>query len=100
MDVKTAFLNGELEEEIYMEQPQEFVAKGEEHKVCKLRRFIYGLKQASRQWNLKFHQAVSSNGFEVMKEDHCVYVKWSKNGFLILTLYVDQDDKDLVILRV
>ena len=89
MDVKTAFLNGELEEEIYMAQPSEFVVEGEEHKVCKLRRSIYGLKQASRQWNLKFHQAVLSDGFEVMEEDHCVYVKRSKNSFLIMTLYVD-----------
>ena len=55
MDVKTAFLNGELEEKIYMAQPQGFVIKGQERKVCKLKRSIYGLKQSSRQWNLKFH---------------------------------------------
>ena len=55
MDVKTAFLNGEIEEEIYMEQPVDFIAKGQEHKVCKLLRSIYGLKQSSRQWYLKFH---------------------------------------------
>ena len=48
MDVKMTFLNGELDEEIYMDQPQSFVAKGQERKVCKLKRSIYGLKQSSR----------------------------------------------------
>ena len=48
MDVKTAFLNGELDEEIYMDQPIGFVTKDQEHKVCKLKRSIYGLKQSSR----------------------------------------------------
>ena len=48
MDVKTAFLNGELDEEIYMDQPIGFVTKGQKHKVCKLKRSIYGLMQSSR----------------------------------------------------
>jgi hypothetical protein len=55
MDVKTTFLNGELDEEIYMDQPIGFVADGQERKVCKLKRSIYGLKQSSRQWYLRFH---------------------------------------------
>ena len=58
MDVKTAFLNGELDEEIYMDQPIGFMTKVQEHKVCKIKRSIYGLKQSSRQWYLRFHQAV------------------------------------------
>ena len=49
MDVKTAFLNSELEEEIYMEQPESFVVHGQENKVCKLDKFLYGLKQAPKQ---------------------------------------------------
>ena len=57
MDVKTVFLNGNLEEEIYIMQPKGFIAKNQEHMVCTLKRSIYGLKQASRLWNIKFDQA-------------------------------------------
>ena len=54
MDVKNAFLNGNLEEEIYMMQPEGFIVKNQEHMICKLKRSIYGLMQASRSWNIKF----------------------------------------------
>ena len=63
MDVKTAFLNGHLEENIYMQQPDGFIQKGQEHMVCKLQISIYGLKQASRSWNIRFDQAIKSFGF-------------------------------------
>ena len=89
MDVKTAFLKGRLEEEIYMQQPNGFIEKGQEHKVCKLLKSIYVLKQFSKQWYLKFHETVMSNHFEMIDEDHCIYVKRSDNKFVILTLYVD-----------
>ena len=89
MDIKNAFFNGELEEEIYMAQPQGFVIKGQEYKVCKLKRSIYGLKQSSRQWNPKFDQVVISYGFKMIEEDYCVYVKRSKDDFAILSLHVD-----------
>ena len=56
MDVKTTFLNGSLDETIYMVQPEGLIAKGQKKKVCKLQKFIYGLKQASRSWNIKFDQ--------------------------------------------
>ena len=102
MDVKTAFLNGELDEEIYMDQPVGFEAKGHERKVCKLKRSIYGLKQSSRQWYFRFHRAIVSNGFTMIEEDHCVYVKRSKKSFLILSLYVDDillagNDMDMIV---
>ena len=54
MDVKTTFLNGNLEEDIYMQQLEGFIAKGHEHLVCKFQRSIYGLKQASKTWNIRF----------------------------------------------
>lgn len=58
MDVKTAFLNGNLEESIYMSQPEGFIEQDQEQKVCKLKKSIYGLKQASRSWNIRFDIAI------------------------------------------
>ena len=75
LDVKIAFLNGELDEEIYMNQPLGFKPKGQERNACKLKKSIYGLKKASRQWNLEFHQAMLNDGFMMMEEDHCMYIK-------------------------
>jgi len=89
MDIKTAFLNRELDEEIYMDQPVCFIANEEERKICKLRWSIYSLKQSFRQWYFKFHLSFNSNRFTMIKEDHCVYVKWAKGDFLILSLYAD-----------
>ena len=73
MDVKTAFLIGELDEEIYMSQPMGFEVKGQKLKLCKLKRSIYGLKQSSRQWYFRFHDLIISHGFEMIEEDHCVF---------------------------
>src|SRR4051812_42805438 len=58
MDVKTAFLNGNIDKELYMMQPEGFVDPKDASKVCKLQRSIYGLKQASRSWNLRFDQVI------------------------------------------
>src|SRR5215469_2009872 len=89
MDVKTAFLNGDLDEEIYMAQPLGFVQKGQECKVCRLRKSIYGLKKSSRQWYLKFHRAILSYDFHMIDEDHYVHVKWYEADLSILFLYMD-----------
>ena len=64
MDVKTALLNGNLDERIYMAQPDGFIEEGQETKVCELLESIYGLKQASRSWNIRFDETVKSFGFE------------------------------------
>ena len=58
IDVKTTFLNGNFEEEVYMKQPEGFITNGNDHIVCKLKKSIYGLKQASHQWYLKFHDVI------------------------------------------
>ncbi|KAI5347656.1 hypothetical protein L3X38_000543 [Prunus dulcis] len=89
MDVKTAFLNGDLEEEIYMMQPEGFIQEKEKSLVCKLCKSIYGLKQASRQWYLKFNKVVKAYGFTENALDECVYMKTSGRHFIILVLYVD-----------
>ena len=73
MDVKNAFHNGNLEEKIYMMQSKGFIAKNQEHMVCKLKRSIYGLKRASRSWNIRFDQAIKSFGFEKNLDELCVY---------------------------
>ena len=65
MDVKTAFLNGELKEEIYMDQPDGFVVPGQEGKVCKLLKSLYGLKQAPKEWHEKFERTLTPAGFVV-----------------------------------
>ena len=73
MDVKTIFLNGDLDEEIYMEQLEGFVATENEHKVCKLITSLYGLKQAPEKWFEKFDTVILSNGFALKWSDRCLY---------------------------
>jgi len=89
MDVKTAFLNGDIEETIYMVHPENFVFGDSKSMVCKLKKSIYGLKQASRQWYYKFHQVITSYGFEANVVDDCVYHKFSGSKYIFLVLYVD-----------
>jgi len=77
MDVKTAFLDGNLEEEVYMMQPEGFVSKNCLDKVCKLLKSIYGLKQASRSWNIRFDESIRSYDFVKNEDEPCVYRKVS-----------------------
>ena len=89
MDVKTAFLNGDLIKDVYMLQSDGFQVSGKEHMVCKLKKFIYGLKKASRQWYLKFDNVVTSFGFKENPVDHCIYLKITGSKIIFLVLYVD-----------
>ncbi|GJT43758.1 retrotransposon protein, putative, ty1-copia subclass [Tanacetum coccineum] len=89
MDVKTAFLNVHLSEEVYMEQPEGFVNPKYPNHVCKLKRSIYGLKQASRQWNKRFDNEIKKFGFTQNPDETCVYLKASGSYVAILILYVD-----------
>ena len=92
MDVMTAFLNGELEEEVYMTQPEGFITKGKEDYVCKLNRALYGLKQAPRVWNLRIDKYLQKQEFTRCESDHSIYVL--DGGRIILAIYVD----DLIIM--
>ncbi|GKA38822.1 retrovirus-related pol polyprotein from transposon TNT 1-94 [Tanacetum coccineum] len=89
MDVKMAFINGDLEEEIYMNQPEGFIALGQESKICRLVKSLYGLKQAPKQWHQKFDHTMLESGFKINECDKCVYVKDTSSGYVILCLYVD-----------
>jgi hypothetical protein len=89
MDVKMAFLNGELEEEIYMDQPDGFIANGQECMVCKLLKSLYGLKQAPKQWHEKFNRALTYANFVVNEAKICVYYRYGGGEGVILCLYVD-----------
>ena len=89
MDVKTAFLNGDIEETIYMVQPENFESKESKHLVYKLKKSIYSLKQASRQWNQKFDKVITSFGSKENIVDQCIYHKIGGSKFILLVLYVD-----------
>lgn len=89
LDVDTAFLNGDLEEEVFMEQPLGFVEKGKENKVCLLRKSLYGLKQAPRAWNKKLNETLLKIGFIGTPSEPCVYTKLFGHELVILSVFVD-----------
>ena len=90
MDVNTTFLHGDLEEEIYMEQPEGLLVKSKEDYMCKLKKSLYGLKQAPRQWYLEFNSVMGERGYKRSSSDHCVYFqRFSGDDFIVFLLYVD-----------
>ena len=89
MGVKIAFLNGDLDEEIYMEQPEGFIVPSQEKKVYQLVKSLYGLKQAPKKWHEKFDSVMITNEFKINEYDKCVYVKNTERGSVIICLYVD-----------
>jgi hypothetical protein len=88
LDFVTAFLNGDLEEEIYMKQPVGLEEKGKEQLVYKLHRSLYGLKQAPRQWNKKLKEFLINIGFQQSQSDHGLFIKRNGNDIIIITLLV------------
>lgn len=90
LDVKTAFLHGELEEDIYMTQPDGFYIPGKEDYVCKLKKSLYGLKQSPRQWYKRFDSYMIQLGYNRSPYDCCVYLNKADDGSMIyLILYVE-----------
>ncbi|GJV27233.1 zinc finger, CCHC-type containing protein [Tanacetum coccineum] len=90
MDMKTAFFNGELEEEVFMNQPLGFILPGKENKVCKLVKSFYGLKQTPKQCHQNFDEMVLSNGYLFNQTDKCVYSNFDASGKgVIICLYVN-----------
>ncbi|CAL2254016.1 unnamed protein product [Prunus armeniaca] len=89
LDVKNAFLHGDLDEEVYMKQPQGFEDSSHPDYVCKLQKSLYGLKQAPRAWNAKFTGYLPSLGFKMSHSDPSLFVKISDSAIVVLLLYVD-----------
>jgi hypothetical protein len=93
MDVKTTFLNGDLQEEVFIEQPPGFSRPGQEHKVLRLHKALYGLHQAPRAWNQKLHEKLGLLGFIRSESEHAIYCRGTRSERLVVGVYVD----DLVI---
>ncbi|GJU68951.1 retrotransposon protein, putative, ty1-copia subclass [Tanacetum coccineum] len=89
MDVKTAFLNGHLSEDVYTVQPEWFVDRKHPNKICKLQCSIYRLKQASKRLNKRFDEEIKKIGFTQNPDEPCVYLKASGSNVAFLVLYVD-----------
>src|SRR5713226_6516220 len=89
MDVKSAFLNGILKEEFYVDQPPGYTVKGHEDKVYKLKKALYGLKQAPQAWYSRIDSYLINNGFNRSSNEPTLYVKTEKGKILMVCVYVD-----------
>lgn len=89
LDAKTAFLNSELEETVYMRQPMGFVKEGKEHQVCELKKAIYGLKQSARSWNQTISNLLLGNGYHQSDVDPCLFKKLDDEFWIYILIYVD-----------
>lgn len=86
LDVKTAFLNGELKEEVFVEQPEGFTVAGQEHKVYHLKRALYGLREAPRAWNTKLNQILRGLEFHRCTKEPSLYRKESNGNLLVIVV--------------
>lgn len=93
VDIGTAYLNGELEDEIYMQQPEGFVDRDDPSKVLKLNKALYGLKQAGRNWNEKLDSVLAKLGFSACGNEPCLYKATVNGNMMLIAVYVD----DLII---
>lgn len=93
LDVETAFLHGDMDKTVYLQQPKGYIVKGQQNKVCKLRKSIYGLKQGSRNWNLKLDSALQGLNLTKSSYDSCIYSYYNNVKCIIVALFVD----DLVV---
>ena len=89
LDVKTAFLHGDLKEEVYVAQPEGYTIKGKEDKVYKLNKALYGLKQAPRDWNEKLNNVLGQLNFEKCTKEPALYLSRDKDQLLLVAVYVD-----------
>ena len=101
LDVKSAFLHGELKENVYIEQPKGFVKKGEEGKVFKLNKALYGLKQAPRAWYSRIEAYFVEFGFEKSPSEHTLFTKTEEGKVVVVSIYVDDliftgNDEDFI----
>ena len=97
-EIKTAFFNGDITEDLYMSQPESYIADGEQHLVIKLQTSLYGLKQSAGAWNAKMNDVMLKHGFVRSKADQCLYSKCENNKWMYVLLYVDDlivDDEDM-----
>ncbi len=95
MDVKNVFLHGDLQEEMYMEQPPGYVDQTHPNLVCRLKKTLYNVKQAPRAWSDKIGQYLVTSGFQTSNADFSLYVKKLDHGIVVIVIYVD----DLIITR-
>jgi hypothetical protein len=93
MDVKNVFLHGDLQEEMYMEQPPSYVDQTHPNLVCRLKKVLYGLKQTPRAWSDKIGQYLVTSGFQTSNANFSLYVKKTNHGIVVIGIYVD----DLII---
>jgi hypothetical protein len=89
MDVKSTFLNGDLEEEVYMEQLEGFSLKNNPNYVCKLKKALYGLKQAPRAWYYRLDKFLQEKGFKKGTVDNNLYIKSEGDNLLVVWVHVD-----------